>query len=339
MYFMSIMNNKSEKRIIEQQEHKDIITPEQKEAKRLRLKYHEYLLSTSSDNTMRDKIDLSLIYPETMDKQELIFQVDDLKKCLDSFRPLSPLQAKNLEEVFSIEYTYDSNRIEGNTMTLSETALVLQKGVTIDGRTLHEHLEIVNHRDALDYVKDIVAGQEELTKRVLLEIHSLVLQGINRKDAGKFRQENVTIGGSSHTPSDFLQVPNEIEKYFEFYEKNKDSLHPVLLSADMHERLVTIHPFVDGNGRTSRLVMNMLLMKHGYPITIISGDRKQRHEYYDALENVRVNGQGNQFHVLILQEVKKSLFRYLDVVSMNGRKEEEGKGFYFFQKIKPFIDN
>lgn len=339
MYFMSIMNNKFEKRIIEQQEHRDVMTPEQKEAKRLRQKYHEYLLSTSSDNTMRDKIDLSLIYPETIDKQELIFQVDDLKKCLDSFRPLSSLQAKNLEEVFSIEYTYDSNRIEGNTMTLSETALVLQKGVTIDGRTLQEHLEIVNHRDALDYVKEIVAGQEELTKRVLLEIHSLVLQGINRKDAGKFRQENVTIGGSSHTPPDFLQVPNDIEKYFEFYEKNKDSLHPVLLSADMHEKLVTIHPFVDGNGRTSRLVMNMLLMKHGYPIAIISGDRKQRHEYYDALENVRVNGQGIQFHVLILQEVKKSLFRYLDVVSMNGREEEEGKGFYFFQKIKPFIDN
>lgn len=333
------MNNKFDKRIIEQQENSTLITPEQKEAKRLRKKYHEYLLSTSSDTTMRHKIDLNLIYPETMDKQELIIQVDDLKKCLDSFRPLSSIQAQNLEEVFNIEYTYDSNRIEGNTMTLSETALVLQKGVTIDGRTLQEHLEIVNHRDALDYVKDIVHGQEELNKRVLLDIHSLVLQGIKRNDAGKFRQENVTIGGSVHTPPDFLQVPNYIDKYFEFYEKNKDSLHPVILSADMHEKLVTIHPFVDGNGRTSRLVMNMLLMKHGYPIAIISGDRKQRHEYYDSLENVRVNRQENKFHVLILQEVKKSLFRYLDVVSMNGREEEEGKGFYFFQKIKPFIDN
>ncbi len=305
------------------------------EVKLLRQKYNEYILSLSDNSPT---FNLSLLYPKTDDIEELKEQVDDLKKCIESFRPLNSVQAQNLEEVFDIEYTYDSNRIEGNTMTLSETALVLQKGITVDGRSLREHLETINHKDALDYIKELVKGNIEFTEQVLLRIHMYILQGINRIEAGFYRRAQVFITGSRHVPPNYMKISAKMEEYFQFYQENKDKLHSVILSSEMHERLVDIHPFIDGNGRTARLIMNFLLMKHGYPIAIISGDRKMRLQYYETLEKAHIEKKSEDFYRLILKEVKKTSFRYLEVLPLNGYQEEQKKGEYFFKKIQPFLD-
>ncbi|MFN4149304.1 MAG: Fic family protein [Candidatus Sericytochromatia bacterium] len=279
------MNDKIEKNYREEPKDNTSNTPVERELVLLRKKYKDYLISKSLNPMKPVYLDLSLIYPDTDSIEELTNQVDDLKRCLDSFRPLTPTQAKNLEDVFSVEYTYNSNRIEGNTMTLKETTLVLEKGVTIQGKSMKEHLEVINHKQAFEYIKDLVEQKEEFTRRVLLDIHAIILYG-DRENAGRFRREPVLISGSRHTPPDYVQVPSLIDSYFEYYEQKKNTLHPVILSADMSEKLVTIHPFTDGNGRASRLVMNLLLMRSGFPVTIISADEK--YGYYDVLESVQV---------------------------------------------------
>lgn len=302
------------------------------EVKELRELYNNFIL-----NSMKDSLDLNLLFPQTEVVSELILQVDDLKKCLDSFRPLNLNQANNLQEALDVEYTYDSNKIEGNTITLSETALILKKGITIRGKSVKEHLEVVNHNDALEYIKELAQGKITYSEEQLLKIHSLILQGIDRHNSGFYRRERVFITGSRYVPPNPLKVPQLITEYFEYFEKNKEILHPVILAADMSEKLVTIHPFIDGNGRTSRLIMNLLLLQAGYPITIISSENKNRSEYYNSLQTVQLQENPEQFRLFILQSVKYMLFRYLDAVALNGEEEEQEKGLYFFEKIKPYI--
>lgn len=126
---------------------------------------------------------------------------------------------------------------------------------------MKEHLEAINHSDAVDYIMDLVINKVELSEKILKEIHSLVLRGIDKENAGRYRQLNVRISGSSHLPPAHFIVPEKMDQYFSFYQNNKNVLHPIVLAADMHEKLVTIHPFIDGNGRTSRLVMNLILLQ------------------------------------------------------------------------------
>lgn len=304
----------------------------------LRERFHTYILDFSPQETMSPTLHLlEQLFPETQEKKTLLDQVDELKKCLDSFRPLSPTQAANLQEVFDVEYTYDSNRIEGSTITLSETALILKKGITIGGKSVKEHLEVINHHEALDYIKELAQGTLRYTEKELLKIHALILQGIDRHNAGFYRNERVFITGSRHVPPNPLKVPKLMEEYFQYFEANKNTMHPVILAADMSEKLVTVHPFIDGNGRTSRLVMNLLLMQAGYPITIISSEKNNRAAYYDALETVQLQRDTEIFHGFVLNSVKQTLCKYLDAVSINGSAEEQGKGGYFFQKIQSKI--
>jgi Fic family protein len=287
------------------------------------------------------ELDLSIIWPDTAELPELYNQLTDLQACLDSLRPLSPAQLKNLQESFDIEYTYESNRIEGNTLTLMETSLVISKGFTIQGKQLNEHLEAINHQQAIDYIREMVTGDVELNKRVLLDIHALILQVIDRENAGQYRKENVQIQGSRHVCPDALFVSELMDKLFEFYDENKTSMHPVELAAEMHERLVTIHPFIDGNGRTARLMMNLILMKHGYPITVINSDNDKRNDYYNTLEKAQISeGEDKtEFKVLIAQYVKTWLFKYLNIVSPSMNGHSEGKGYTYFKKIAPLIKN
>jgi Fic family protein len=299
----------------------------------IRAAYHVYLM----DPINNDELNFELLYPQISDIPALLNQIDDLKRCLDSFRPLSPSQAKNLETAFETEFTYDSNRIEGNTLTLQETALILEKGITVTGKSLREHLEVVNHKEALDFIKELITGNRGFNELSLLEIHKLVLQGIDRSNAGLYRRERVFITGSRHVPPNPLKVPNLMQEYFDYYHQQKARLHPSLLAADMSEKLVTIHPFVDGNGRTCRLVMNFLLMREGYPITNISGERKNRSAYYDALQAVQLQQHTDAFRIFALQQIKSAFFRYLNAVSVSLHPEEQHKGGYFFKTIAPLL--
>jgi Fic family protein len=244
----------------------------------------------------------------------LLDEIDELKSKLDKFRPLPPAQGANLEQAFNIEYTYESNRIEGNTLTLMETAMVIEKGITIGGKSLREHLEAINHFDAISYINEVIQDKEPLNERLVKDIHAFVLRGIDKENAGRYRSVEVRISGSKHVPPEHFRLTEKMEKYFAYYNLQNKSLHPVLLAADMHEKLVTIHPFIDGNGRTSRLVMNLVLLQSGYTIANISGEKDRRMEYYQALENVQVKGDSTDFHLLIASVVKNNLNEWLKLI-------------------------
>jgi len=237
--------------------------------------------------------------------------LDELKQHLNQ---LMNLQNDKVTKALDIEYTYESNRIEGNTLTLQETALVIEKGLTIGGKSLNEHLEAVNHQNAIEYIKELAKQNETITERNLLQIHYLILQGINNKQAGKYRNLQVLISGAKHVPPQPYLVQKEIESLFLWYNENKDKLHPVELSAEMHERLVTIHPFIDGNGRTARLLMNLILLQNGFPIAVLKGDIDSRFKYYSALETAQVECNKEPFINLIIQNLGEMLQRMIRIL-------------------------
>lgn len=243
--------------------------------------------------------------------EKTLGEIDELKKQLDQIRTF---ENHRITEALELEYTFESNRIEGNTLTLRETDLVVNQGLTISGKTMREHLEAINHDDAIHYVKELVGKNAVITKRELLAIHNLVLRGIMPEEAGRFRRIQVMIQGSSHMPPAPYLVEKEMEDYFIWYERNRLNLHPIVLAAEMHERLVTIHPFVDGNGRTSRLIMNMILLQHGFVIANIKGDNTSRYSYYEALDAVQSFGNKDSFIRLIAEIEKQSLERYLSIL-------------------------
>ena len=305
---------------------------EKQELHKIKNKFRDYLYKINIDPVKPQDFDFFLVYPEINEISELLDQVDDLKKCLDSFRPLDQLHLKKLEKAWGIAYTYDSNRIEGNTLTLQETAIVIEKGITVKGKPLKDHIEAINHKDALDYIKEIVEAKTPFTEEILLTIHRIILQSIDRYHAGFYRQDRVHILGSHHICPNPLKVPDLMKNYFKFYQDNMNERHPVILAADMHYKLVNIHPFIDGNGRTARLIMNLILLQNGFPIANISS--KERDKYYDTLELAHVQGDLSEFQRMIIIEVKKSLFEFLKMVST---PKEDDKGGYFYCKIAPYI--
>lgn len=238
-------------------------------------------------------------------------EIDDLRNTLNARRPLDSYR---VAEALELEYTFESNKIEGNTLTLQETDLVVNEGLTISGKSMREHLEAVNHTEAIAYVKQLVEHKQSFTERDLLQIHRLILKSIDNKHAGVYRRVQVMITGSKHTPPPPFQITLDMERYFLWYEREKNRLHPLLLAAEMHERLVTIHPFIDGNGRTARLVMNLILLQNGYIIANIKGNNENRLRYYRALEEVQINHNKEAFHQFILQTEKESLVRYLSIL-------------------------
>ena len=237
-------------------------------------------------------------------------QIDTLLGELNQYRANENYR---ITEALEIEYTYDSNRIEGNTLPLQETDMVVNKGITIAGKGLKEHLEAINHKEAIDFIKDIAQKKEPISERVLLDIHAIVLHSIDKDNAGKYRRVPVIISGSKHIPPQPYLLQPKMDELFQWYEANKDSMHPVVLAAQMHEKLVSIHPFIDGNGRTARLLMNLILMQHGYPIANIKGDNETRRRYYETLEEAS-SGDNSAFVEFIEDVVIQSLTYYLKII-------------------------
>lgn len=232
------------------------------------------------------------------DLGSILQEIDELKAFIDRERAS---KSEKITQALELEYTFQSNRIEGNTLSLQETHLVIREGLTISGKSLNEHLEALNHSEALEFVKSLAKPGTVLTERMIKQIHQIVLRGIDSTNAGVYRNVPVMISGSAHIPAQPYLVPKQMEELFEWYQFNRKVLHPVVLSAEMHERLVSIHPFIDGNGRTSRLVMNLILLGHGYTIANIPGDAQSRAAYYDALENARSSALGKPFNRFIAE--------------------------------------
>jgi Fic family protein len=277
---------------------------------------------------------LEKAFPACNTLPEALAQLDDLKKCLDSFRPLNANQLTKLLEAWDTEYTYESNRIEGNTLTLQETHLVIARGMTIKGKRLDEHLEARNHQEAIYYIRELAEKNTVLSEHLVNSIHSIVLGGIRPREAGIYRKQDVTITGAKHMPPPTYLVQKSMEDIFIWYNDNKDTLHPVLLASDMHEKIVTVHPWIDGNGRTCRLVMNLILLQHGYPIARIAGDDEARLDYYNDLEVAQIENNSEPFQKLVAAYVKKSLFEFLSMVSGNADEDAQEKGRYFFERMQ-----
>jgi Fic family protein/DNA-binding XRE family transcriptional regulator len=244
--------------------------------------------------------------------KSILVQIDKIKKQLDKVRKFDSYR---IAQALELEYTFESNRIEGNTLSLKETDLVVNEGLTISGKSMREHLEAINHKEAIDYVKYLIDRNSEINEREVLAVHNLILRGIDQANAGIYRNVQVMIKGSGFMPPAPFLVAPQMEDYFIWYQQHKQQLHPVVLAAEMHERLVTIHPFIDGNGRTSRLVMNLILLKHGYVIANIKGDAKSRMSYYTALEKAQTGLNKEQFIELVAEYELDALQRYLKILS------------------------
>lgn len=236
---------------------------------------------------------------------------------LNALRPLDASRVRALRSVFEsfeTELIATSNQIEGNTLTVRETAMVIEKGMTISGKPLKDHLEALNHKAALDYIKQVAAHRDAITQKEVLRIHELVLTRLDDEWAGRYRNVPVRIVGSTHLPPNALKVPDLMDGWERDAQDNWFATHPVLLAADLHATLAGIHPFIDGNGRTSRLVMNLTLLRHGWPVVIIPSESALRLAYYQALEDTQTGKQSNAFREFICQRVDDMLNRYLDAL-------------------------
>ncbi|WP_028830108.1 Fic family protein [Proteocatella sphenisci] len=236
-------------------------------------------------------------------------EIDKKKLLLDNKRPFPQHTLKSIREKILLEWTYNSNAIEGNTLTLMETKVVLE-GITVGGKTLKEHLETLNHREAIFYVEEIVKNKEELTEWQIKNIHSLILKGIDDKYAGNYRDQKVIISGAEHKPPEPFLIKDEMESFINWYKNEGQKIHPVERASMVHIIFVGIHPFIDGNGRTSRLLLNLELMKSGYPPVIIR--KESRLKYYNALDKAHTTNDSEDFINIVVEELNTTLDLYLE---------------------------
>lgn len=243
-------------------------------------------------------------------------------KRLNQLRPLPVVAVQKLREKFQIEMTYNSNGIEGNSLTLRETFLVINEGITIKGKPLKDHLEAKDHHAALEYLYDLIDASKHhaVSETLIRNLHRIIIQETDVEWAGRYRNAEVIIGGAPHRPPNALQVPQKMADLVTWIRSNQKKMHLIELAALSHHRLVHIHPFFDGNGRTARLVMNVLLMQAGYPLVIIlKNDRKK---YYDVLAKAD-KGEYAPLVKFISQSAERSLDIYLKTLSPATTKQEK----------------
>lgn len=241
--------------------------------------------------------------------QRLLTRIEDKKAKLDSLRPLPTAAVNRLKEQFTVEWIYNSNAIEGSTLTLRETQLILETGMTIGGKSLREHFEVINHRDAIDYVESLADQGDLITAFHVRQIHKLVLTQIDDENAGQYRKTQVRIVGAKHVPPESWDIPHRMADWENWLKESEKKIQPVELAALAHHRLTEIHPFIDGNGRTARLVMNLILFRHGYPPAVIL--RVNRKQYYRVLMQAD-SGKPEPLVDFVGRTVERSLTLYLE---------------------------
>lgn len=254
---------------------------------------------------------------------------------LNKLRPLPKSAVQKLREKFQIEMTYNSNAIEGNSLTLKETFLVINEGITVKGKPLKDHLEAKDHHAALEYLYDLIDKDKKHTVSEMLikNLHQIILQETDKEWAGRYRNANVIIGGADHTPPDALQVPNLMRDLIAWLTAQKNKLNVIELTALLHHRLVHIHPFFDGNGRTARLTMNLFLLQAGYPLVVIM--KTDRKKYYDVLDKAD-KGKYEPLVKFISQSIERSLDIYLKTLTPATTKQEKFVSLTEISKTTPF---
>ncbi len=238
--------------------------------------------------------------------------LSEKKQKWDARKPIPFELARNLDDWFKIELTYTSNALEGNTLTRQETALVVEKGLTVNGKSLKEHLEAVNHARALDFLKPFILKKHDiLSETLLLDLRKIILSHIDDAYAGRYRTVSVRIAGSTVVMLNPVKVPLLMKEFFEWF--HSSTTDPITkIAADAHYKLVSIHPFIDGNGRTARLIMNVIVTRGGYPPIIIRNEDRKR--YLNALEQAQLGGSLDDYYDLIIESTHHSLDIYLDAL-------------------------
>lgn len=249
--------------------------------------------------------------------QDLLDQIHQKKEHLDKLRPLSDEQVNNLKNVYDIQLTYNSNAIEGSTLTYSETKLILNEGITIGGKSMNEHLETINHKEAIGFIEEVAKiNTKEITITDIKNIHHLILKSIDNKNAGAYRTRDVGVVKSDGDIHNFVEPLKIEEKMKEFIQwlYSQTVEEPILIAALVHLKFVSIHPFIDGNGRTARLLMNLVLLQNGYPQAIIK--ISNRAEYIQAIEKYQQskNQDYNDFYKVVLKSVNDSLDFYSKII-------------------------
>lgn len=276
---------------------------------------------------------------DRMTLTEKYAQVDKLKGWLDGYRPLSSAIVTELKQLFDVRLTYNSNAIEGNTLTQSETQLVLEKGITVGGKTLREHLEVVGHRDAINYVESLAQEDTAIGEWEIRQIHSLLFSAIDRSESGRYRQLDVKASGTDYTYPPHYLLPELMADFVTWLTSEAaQQLHPLTYAAEAHCRFVGIHPFRDGNGRTGRLLMNLLLLRLGYPVVVILN--AQRGIYIEALVQAQQQNNLVAFQELMLQSIQESLVEILRIVVTAPTSQNKGGDCYdemltFLEQSKP----
>lgn len=237
---------------------------------------------------------------------------DEYKDKINSHRPLSEDALKQIKEYFKISFTYSSNAIEGNTLSLSETKIVIEDGITIGGKPVKDHLETLGGACAYDLLFDL-SKKLDITELDILNIHKMLYKKIDDEKAGKYRNCNVIITGSEFELPTFNEVPNLMKQFVLSIPDKKSKLHPVEFATWIHERLVSIHPFVDGNGRCARLLMNLALLQAGY--NIVSIPPVVRNDYICALQEAQLNNNMIPFVNFISEMVLESQKEYLKIIN------------------------
>ena len=251
--------------------------------------------------------------------QRLYRRIQEKKKVLDSLRPLDKLQLRRLKEEFLVEYIYNSTAIEGNTLTQNETRLVLQEGITIGGKSLREHLDVTNQREAIGWIEQFVHKKMKIRAGDILTLHRITLKGISDYWAGKYKTSQNRIAGSKLKTAPPYKVAGEMDHLVHALNKNPERYTTIELAAFAHHELARIHPFVDGNGRVARLLCNLVLMSGGYPpITIRTRERKK---YFDCLEQAHF-GDLKAFVRFIALRVEEALITYLNALVKTTQKNE-----------------
>lgn len=249
-------------------------------------------------------------------------RLDEKLSLLNSYRPLPQEAVRKLREQFGIEMTYNSNAIEGNSLTLKETFLVINEGLTIKGKPLRDHLEAKSHSEALEYLFELVdmKRRSTLSEKLIRELNQIVMRDMDKEWAGRYRNSNVLIAGADHTPPEAALVPQMMQELIDWLRQNRKTLHVVELAALLHHRLVNIHPFFNGNGRTSRLVMNVVLMQAGFPLALVL--KNDRRKYYRTLQEADKQNYA-PFVRFIAQAVQRSLDIYLKVLTPAHKNREQ----------------
>lgn len=258
--------------------------------------------------------------PKIIDNRILKRLTDALSE-LDRYRPLKPSILKKLREQLTVEMTYHSNAIEGNRLTLKETFLILREGITVKGKNFQEHLEAKNHEEAINFLFEIIDSKKKLilSHHLIRNLHQLIIKNTETSIAGSYRTTDVQILGPKHKPPPGYQIQEKMTEFIEWINKNEKKYHPVEFAALAHHRFVAIHPFEDGNGRTGRLIMNLILMKEGYPIAIIL--KNDRIKYYKALEAADSSDQA-PIILIVAQAVERTLNIFLKAILVSTPNNE-----------------